>query len=421
MSLRTNLANRFPALASRDFSIFLSGQFISLIGTWMQSTTQPLLAYRLSGSPFDLGLIGFAQTLPTFLLALPGGVLVERWDKRRTVIVMQAIMLLQAFTLAALTLSGSIRIWHIAVLAFILGIANAIEITARQAMLIELAGREALPNAIALQSTAFNLSRVIGPMMAAPFVAFIGENGEGWAFLANGISYLFVIAGLFFVQTRHRADPPEAREMRGGMLAELLEGLRYVLRTRLVLGIVLCAAALGLVSFPIVQQMPVLAQDVLRQAGDTAQSVATRNSLLYTAQGVGALIAAAYLSIYSTIRHRGRLLSAGQAVYVAGLFVIAGTRSTPLMLALIALMGWAMITQMANMNTLIQLQVPNGLRGRTVSIYLWAIQGITPFGSLAVGALVQRLGLPDTLLIIGALLLVGFGTIQLLTPSLRKI
>src|SRR5215208_7805628 len=200
-----SIARRFPALTSRDFTIFLLGQFISVIGTWMQNTAQPYLAYRISGRPFDLGLIGFASTLPTLLLALPAGVLVERWDKRKTVIIFQSIMSLQAFGLAALTFTGHIQIWHIAVFALIFGTASAVEITARQAMLIELAGREALPSAIALQTTAFNVGRVIGPLVASWLLTSTGT--EASVFMANGVSFLLVIAGLLIAQTRYKVLP----------------------------------------------------------------------------------------------------------------------------------------------------------------------------------------------------------------------
>src|SRR5262245_34062325 len=166
----------------------------------MQATALPYLAYRISGRPLDLGLIGVANTLPTLLFALPAGVLVERWDKRRTVILFQAIMSLQAFGLAYLAFTGRIQIWHIVALAFFFGSAVSIEVTARQAMLVELAGREALPSAIALQTTAFNFGRVIGPLSAAWLISTTGN--EGSVFLANGISFLFVIFGLFLAQTR---------------------------------------------------------------------------------------------------------------------------------------------------------------------------------------------------------------------------
>ncbi len=160
--IKAKLIERFPALASRDFVIFVIGQLISVIGTWAQATALPYLAYRISGRPLDLGLIGFSNTLPTLLFALPAGVLVERWDKRKTVIIFQAIMSLQAFGLAWLAYTNRLEIWHIVALAFFFGSAVSIEVTARQSMLIELAGREALPSAIALQTTAFNTGRVTG-------------------------------------------------------------------------------------------------------------------------------------------------------------------------------------------------------------------------------------------------------------------
>src|SRR5690349_8840752 len=219
-------AGRFPALASRDYNLFLIGQFISVIGTWMQNTAQPYLAYRISGRPLDLGLIGFASTLPTLLLALPAGVFVERWDKRKTVIFFQGVMSLQAFGLAALTFTGHIQIWHIAVLAFIFGTASAVEITARQAMLIELAGREALPSAIALQSMVFNIGRVIGPLMAAWLLTSTGT--EGSVFLTNGVSYLFVIAGLFVIQARYKI--PRETSVEKSLGTEFREGLGYIRR-----------------------------------------------------------------------------------------------------------------------------------------------------------------------------------------------
>jgi MFS family permease len=180
--LQRLFADHFPALTSRDYAIFWVGQFISVIGTWMQNTTLPYLAYKITGSSLDLGLIGFATTLPMLFLALPAGVLVERWNKRKTVIIMQSVMMTQAFLLAVLTLNGIIQIWHIALLAFVLGTASAIEVTARQAMLIELTGREALPNAIAVQTTAFNLGRVIGPSLAATLLTL--TNGAGLVFLS---------------------------------------------------------------------------------------------------------------------------------------------------------------------------------------------------------------------------------------------
>src|SRR5512138_3643593 len=232
--IRSSITQRFPALDSRDYVLFLVGQLISVTGTWMQNTAQPYLAYRISGRPLDLGVIGFAATLPTLILALPAGVLVERWDKRKTVIIFQAIMSLQALGLAALTFSGHVQIWHISILALIFGTASAVEITARQAMLIELAGREALPSAIALQTTAFNVGRVIGPTIAAWLLTSTGT--EASVFLANGVSFLFVIAGLLIARTRYKV--PYELGSRQGWGPEFREGLAYIRTNAVVASII---------------------------------------------------------------------------------------------------------------------------------------------------------------------------------------
>lgn len=416
MSLKNFIASRYPALTSRDFFIFWVGQFVSLIGTWMQNTTQPYLAYRLTGRPFDLGLIGFAGTLPTLLLALPGGVIVERLDKRKVVIWMQAISMLQAFILAWLALTGAVQIWHILVLAFVLGTASAFEITARQAMLIELVGREALPNAIALQSTIFNLARVLGPSLAAPFLVLLGSQGEGWAFLANGVSYLFVIIGLFFVRTPFQLT---ARSQPRNGLQDFYEGQKYVFQNAVVGLIVLMAGIMGLIGYPFLQQIPAIAKDLLAQAKDTDALVAARNSALYTAQGIGALVASMLVASY-TIHRKGLLLVIGQAAFVLGFFALGLTHNSNMAYLILALMGWGSVTHLSIMNILIQLEVPDQLRGRVFSTYLWALQGVAPFGSLLIGGMAQSWGLSQTALVCGTICLLTIGGIHLINPQIRK-
>ena len=414
--LRSSLARRFPALTSRDYSIFLFGQFLSVIGTWMQNTAQPYLAYRISGRPFDLGLIGFASTLPTLLLALPAGVLVERWDKRKTVIVFQTIMSLQAFGLAALTFTGHIQIWHIAVLALIFGIASAVEITARQAMLVELSGREALPSAIALQAMVFNIGRVIGPLVASWLLTSTGT--EASVFLVNGVSYLFVIAGLFIIQTRYKVP----REMGApkSLGSEFGEGLGYIRRNSLVASIILMSALVGFFGFPLVQQIPALARDVLSTPRDTETMVAARTSNLYAAQGTGALIAALLAAYMSSSRSKGRMVTVGQVAFIIPLIALGYVPSLNVSLFLLVLMGWGTVTQLVSMNTLIQVAVPNGLRGRVFSVYLWALQGVAPFGSLLIGWLAQSWGVPVAALIGGLVSLISIGSLHLLSPGVRR-
>jgi MFS family permease len=412
---RLSIERRFPALTSRDFTIFLIGQFVSVIGTWMQNTAQPYLAYRISGRPLDLGLIGFASTLPTLLLALPAGVLVERWDKRRTVIIFQAIMALQAFGLAVLTFTGNIQIWHIGLFALIFGTASAVEITARQVMLIELSGRESLPSAIALQSMVFNIGRVIGPLMSSWLLTSTGT--EGSVFMANGISYLFVIAGLVLVQARYKA--PRELETPKSLSLEFREGLGYIGGNALVASIILMSALVGFFGFPLIQQIPALARDVLGTPADTEAVVAARTSNLYAAQGAGALTAALLAAYMSASRNKGLMVTLGQVAFIVPLIALGYVPNLSVSLILLVLIGWGTVTQLVSMNTLIQVSVPNGLRGRVFSVYLWALQGVAPFGSLLIGWLAQNWGVPLAALTAGLVSLLSIGTVHLISPSVR--
>ncbi|MGZ9163631.1 MAG: MFS transporter [Anaerolineales bacterium] len=414
--LSSILSQRFPALASRDFVLFLVGQFISVIGTWMQSTAQPYLAYRISGRPLDLGVIGFASTLPTLILALPAGVLVERWDKRRTVILFQSVMSLQAFGLAALTFTGRIQIWHITLFALIFGSASAVEITARQSMLIELAGREALPSAIALQTTVFNIGRVLGPLTASWLLTSTGT--EASVFLANGVSFLFVIWGLFMARTRYKVQ--HETEMRKGLRAEFREGLAYLRRNTLVATIILMSALIGFFGFPMLQQIPALARDVLREAGDTEAVVAGRTDNLYAAQGAGALTAALLATYLSSSRRKGILVTLGQVAFIFPLIALGLTTSLEISLFLLAGIGWGTVTQLVTINMLIQVNVPNRLRGRVFSMYLWALQGVAPFGSLLVGWLAQNWGVPLAALTGGLVSLISIGSLHLINPKVHR-
>ena len=383
-SIKNWLVSHFPALSSRDYVLFLIGQFISVIGTWMQATALPYLAYRISGRPLDLGLIGFSNTLPTLLFALPAGVLVERWDKRKTVILFQAIMSIQAFGLAYLAYTGQIQIWHIVTLAFFYGSAVAVEVTARQAMLIELAGRESLPSAIALQTTAFNLGRVLGPLTAAGLISLTGS--EGSVFLANGVSFVFVIVGLFFARTRFKVEGEASKSQ--GMGNDFKEGLVYIRQNAVVLSAILMSALLGFFGIPLLQQLPALARDVLRTVMDTEPIIAARTSSLYTAQGVGAVISA-FMVAYLSSANKNKMLLWGQIVFIFPVIVMGINTNMNLALVLLAFIGWGTVTQLVTMNTMIQMEVPNDLRGRVFSIYFWALQGVAPFGSIMVGWLAQ--------------------------------
>lgn len=403
------IANRFPALGSNDFILFLVGQFISVTGTWMQSTALPYLAYRISGRPFDLGLIGFATTLPTLLFALPAGVLVEHWDKRKTVIILQAVMSVQAFGLAYLAFTGQIQIWHIITLAFFYGSAVAVEVTARQAMLIELAGRDALPSAIALQTTVFNLGRVLGPLAAAGLIALSGN--EGTVFLANGISFIFVMAGLFFARTRFKVEKEAEKSL--GMGSEFREGLEYIRRNAVVLSTILLATLIGFFGIPLLQQIPALARDVLKTALDTEAVIASRTSSLYAAQGAGAVVAAFTLA-YLGGANKSKMLLWGQAGFIFPVILLGFITNSNLAMILLAFIGWGTVTQLITMNTLIQVRVPNGLRGRVFSVYFWALQGVAPFGSIVTGWIAQNWNVQASIVLGGVVCLAGVALIRLI-------
>lgn len=406
-----SLSRRFPALRERDFVLFISGHFLSLIGTAMQNTAQPLFAYHLSNSRFDLGVIGFSLTLPTFFLAIPGGVLVEHLDKRKTVLIAQTVMMFQAFLLAWLAFTDQARISHLVWLSLVLGIASTIEITARQAMLIELVGRDALPNAIALQSMAFNLSRVLGPSLAAMFLLGVPGRGEAWVFLVNGVSFFFVVGGLLATRTPYRGENQSGKSL--NFWSEAREGTLYLFTQPQVRRIVLLAAAMGLLAFPLVQQIPAIVGEILSSPNDPRSLIDARTSAVYTAQGIGALTASLLLSLFSTrIAHRERWAAIGQIAYLSSALGIAFAPPFPFALAMVALMGWGSVTQLALSNTIVQTQTPNGLRGRVFSIYLWAIQGITPLGSLLIGYLAETQGLPFTIRFVVVVCLAWMGWVK---------
>jgi MFS family permease len=407
-SINRSITNRFPALASRDYVLFLSGQFISVVGSWMQSTALPYLAYRISGRPLDLGLIGFATTLPTLLFALPAGVLVERMDKRKAVILLQAVMSLQAFGLAYLAYTGKIQVWQILILAFVYGTAIAVEVTARQAMLIELAGKEALSSAIALQTTAFNLGRVIGPLCAAWLIA--ATANEGSVFLANGISYIFVIVGLFYARTRYKTE--KEAESPQGMGKEFKEGLRYIRSNAVVMSAILMSALLGFFGIPLIQQIPAVARDILQPVLISEASIAARTSNLYTAQGIGAVTAALMMAYFATANKSSTLLW-GQALFVLPVIVLGTVTNTPLAFFLLIFVGWGTVVQLISMNTMIQVRVPNELRGRVFSVYFWGLQGVAPFGSILIGWLAQDWGVQKAIFAGGVACLIGIVLVRL--------
>ena len=395
----------FRALAHRDFRLLWIGQFVSLTGRWMQSVAQGWLVLRLGNSAFDLGLVGFCNFVPVLLFALVAGVAADRVARRRALYWTQGGAMAVALALAALTTSGTVRVWHVAVLAFAAGTAGAFDIPIRQSLLQDLVGREDLPNAIALNSLAFNGARLIGPALGGLLLA---ATDEAVVFLVNGLSYLAVLVGLALMRT----DPATARKPSDSWIAGVREGIAWVRgsrKARVFLALVSISSVFGL---PYSILLPVFARDVL---GAGAQGL----GFLTGATGLGATVGALYVAGRGA-RRRGALVATAMALLGASLVAFALSRTFVLSFALLVLVGAAMIVQMATSNTLLQLLAPEELRGRIVSFYMLAFLGTAPLGSLLAGTLAHALGTPAAVALGGAVCLVAALWFALRVPDLRR-
>ena len=393
------------ALQYRNYRLFFAGQLISLTGTWMQNVAQAWLVYRLTGSPVLLGAAGFCAQIPVFLLAPVGGVVADRYNRHRLVVATQTASMLLALALAALTLSGTVRVWHIFVLSALLGVVNSFDIPARQAFIVGLVSKPDLINAIALNSSMFNASRVVGPAIAGILVAGIGE---GWCFFANGASYIAVIAGLLMMRVpRHQAAAHP-----GSPLSRMAEGFRFVIRHPPIHALL---ALLGVVSFtgmPYAVLMPIFAARILHGG-------ARALGLLMGSTGIGALAGALTLASRRDIKGLGRWVAFAAMGFGAGLVAFSISRIFWLSAAILALCGFAMMIQMGSSNTLIQSMSPDRLRGRVMSVYSMMFMGMAPFGALLAGAVADRLGASLTVACGGAISMLAAGIFWMWWPQIR--
>jgi len=393
------------ALKHRNFQLFFGGQLVSVTGTWMQTVALSWLVYRLTGSSLLLGTVGFASQIPVFLVAPLGGTVADRYDRQRIVIGTQTASMLLAFLLAALTLAGKVQVWHILVLATSLGVANAFDIPARQAFLVDMVGKEDLMNAIALNSSMFNGARIVGPALAGILVTMIGE---GWCFFANAVSYLAVIAGL----TMMRVPRPSHEAPSGSPLMHIVEGFRFVRHTRPIRAILLLLGLVSLVAMPYTVLMPVFADRILHGG-------ARGLGILMGATGVGALLAALTLASRTGVRGLGRWVAYSCGGFGAALVLFALSRSFWLSTALLVPAGFCMMLQLASSNTLIQTMVPDHLRGRVMSVYSMMFMGMAPFGALMGGAAAHRLGAPLTVAMGAVACMGGAAWFRLSLPTIR--
>ncbi|MBA2351775.1 MAG: MFS transporter [Burkholderiales bacterium] len=393
------------ALKHRNFRLFFGGQLVSLTGTWMQSIAQAWLVYRLTDSAILLGLVGFLGQIPVFLLAPLGGTMADRHDRRRILIATQSIAMLLALTLALLALTASVQVWHVFVLAAMLGLVNAFDIPARQAFVVDMVGRSDLMNAIALNSSMFNGARVVGPAVAGALVAVVGE---GWCFFINGVSYLAVLASLLSMRIESRVRVP----LPGSVLANIAEGFGFVWRTKPIRALLMLLGLVSLMGMPYAVLMPIFADRVL---GGGAREL----GLLMGASGIGALAGALTLATRRNLRGLGRWVAFSSAGFGLSLILFSLSRTFWLSAALLAPVGFCMLVQMASSNTLIQAMVPDNLRGRVMAVYSMMFMGMAPIGALFAGTLATYIGAPATVAIGGAVCIAGAIAFGMHLPALR--
>jgi MFS family permease len=395
------------ALRHRNFRLFFGGQSISLVGTWMQRIALGWLVYRLTNSPFLLGFVGFAGQIPIFLLAPFAGVLADRWNRQRILILTQTLAMIQAFILSSLVLTGTVLVWHIILLSISLGIINAFDIPTRQSFVVEVVEeKENLGNAIALNSSIVNGARLLGPSVAGILIAAVGE---GTCFLINGISYLPVIAALLAMKIVPKILKPHGSRV----WHELKEGFTYASGFAPIRAILLLLGLVSLVGMPYTVLMPVFAKDVLH-GGPHALG------FLMGGAGAGALVGALYLASRRSVLGLGRMIPLAASIFGIGLIAFSLSRILWFSLVLMLMTGFGQMVQMASSNTILQTIVDEDKRGRIMSFYTMAFIGMAPFGSLFAGFLASKIGAPYTLLIGGITCLLGSAFFANRLPALRE-
>jgi MFS family permease len=404
---RQGFAHLIRALRHRNYRLFITGQSFSLIGTWMQSIALNWLIYRLTGSAFLLGVVGFTNQIPVTIFAPLAGVFADRWNLHRTIIITQTLALIQAFLLAALVFSGTIQVWQIITLSLMLGFINAFDTPSRQSFIVQMVDdKRDLSNAIALNSSMVNAARLIGPSIAGVLIAWVGE---GVCFLVNGFSYMAVIIALLAM----RIVPKPNTSNGGHVLSNLKEGLRYTFATPPIRSLLLLMAAISIIGLPYPSLLPIFAKDILQGGAHTL-------GFLMGATGVGALTGAIYLASRRNVIGLDRVLSMAAGLLGVGLIFFSLSRVFWLSLGMMYFIGLGMMTQVASTNTLLQTIVDDDKRGRVISLFILSFMGMVPLGTLVAGTIASAIGAPLTLAINGAVCIVACLIFVIQLPKWRK-
>jgi MFS family permease len=384
---------RFRALKHRNFQLFFAGQLVSLIGTWMQSTAQLWLVYKMTNSAALLGFFGFANQIPILFLASLGGYVGDRYNRHLGVIWTQTAALILSFVLAALTLLGVVRVWEIILIGFFAGIVNAFDVPIRQSFLIQMVGKEDLPNAIALNSSIFNSARVVGPAIAGFAIAWVGE---GWCFFLNGISFLAVIIALLMM----RLKKFEPRVSKDSPLQNFVQGFRFAMSDRPIRSVLLLLSLMSFLGMQYSVFMPIFARDILHVGP-------SRFGWLMSSAGIGAVIGALHFAARTNYKGLVESIAATSATFALGLMFFSQSRIFWFSTAMLLIVGFSATSLMAATNTIVQSRVPDELRGRIMAVYATMFLGVQPLGALIAGGMAKRIGAPHALTAAGSICLIG--------------
>jgi MFS family permease len=395
----------FSSLRVRNFRIYWFGMLVSLIGTWIQAVAQSWLVFQLTNSAFLLGVVGFLSAIPVFLLSLFGGVLADRVNKRNILIATQTSFMLLAFLLALLTQMKIITPAQIMLIAVLNGMVMAFDAPSRQAVVVELVGKQHLPNAIALNSVAFNSSRIIGPAIAGILVSTIGMSG---CFYINGISLLAVLIALLLIRIEKKFSTSN-----NTALKDLKEGLAFIKNNRLILILISMVGLVSLFGVSYVILMPVFANDVLK--------VGVKGlGILMSSTGFGALIGALILARLGDFQYKGRFLMVSSLIFSISLILFSMSKAFLLSLFILLFLGGSSVSSIALINTILQTKVPDILRGRVMSVFMLTFAGFMPFGNLIAGALAQALSVSFAVMSGGIICTAFFVVINIAYPQIRQ-
>jgi len=387
-------SHAWRALRHRNFKLFVAGQSVSLIGTWMTRIATSWLVYRLTGSAWLLGVVGFSGQILTFVLAPFAGVLIERMDRRKLLVWTQALAAAQSLLMAGLTLARIITIREIIVLSALQGLINAFDMPGRQSFLVQMVeDRQDLGNAIAINSSMVNLARLVGPALAGLVIAWVGE---GYCFLIDGISYFAVIASMLMMVV----TPAEVRRATTTMVEQLVEGWSYVATFRPIRTILLLFSLTSLMGFPFMVLLPIFAGKVLHGGPHTL-------GFLTGASGIGALTSAISLALRKSVRGLTTMIQVSALMFGAGLILFGLSHVLWLSMIFMLITGFGMMQGLAASNTVIQTLVPENMRARVMSYYTMAFVGMAPFGSLLAGGMAHHIGAPRTVMVTGAACVLG--------------